>query len=230
MSSHTNTARFNTRLTDEYDFASLPYLKLSSKTIKSVPYINVCDSDLFITPNNLNFNYYTPQEFCNNANIQECLLPSNYLSTLHSNIRSLGANRDQLTSMVSELSHQFSVIGLSETKHRFDRASLLNTEIPGYTFVSQPSMSNAGGVGFFIQNKLKFIKRDEISITTNGFEALWIELIDKSKRNFLCAVIYRHLHGNISIFMDYLNSTIDKVHRERKHCVIMGDFNIDLLV
>jgi hypothetical protein len=89
-------------------------------------------------------------------------------------------------------------------------------------------MSNAGG-GFFIQHKLKFIKRDEVSITTNGFEALWIELIDKSKRNVLCAVIYRHLHGNISAFMDYLNSTIDRVHRERKHCVIMGDFNIDLL-
>ena len=28
--------------------------------------------------------------------------------------------------------------------------------------------------------------------------------------------------------MDYLNSTIDKIHRERKHCIIMGDFNIDL--
>ena len=36
MSSHTNTARINTRLTDEYDFTSLPYLKLSSKTIKGV--------------------------------------------------------------------------------------------------------------------------------------------------------------------------------------------------
>ncbi len=56
-----------------------------------------------------------------------------------------------------------------------------------------------------------------------------IELIDKSKRNVICAVIYKHLHGNISTFMDYLNSTIDKVHIERKHCVIMGDFNIDLL-
>jgi hypothetical protein len=189
-------------------------LTLSSETIRSVPYVNLCDSDLFIPPNNLNFNYYTPQEFCNNANIQECLLLSNYLSILHSNIRSLGANCDQLTSMVSELNHQFSVIGLSETKHRFDRASLLNTEIPGYTFLSQPSMSNAGGVGFFIQNKLKFIKRDEVSITTNDFEALWIELIDKSKRNVICAVIYRHQHGNISTFMDYLNSTIDKVHRD----------------
>ena len=40
MSSHTNTARINTRLTDEYDFTSLPYLKLSSKTIKVAPYIS----------------------------------------------------------------------------------------------------------------------------------------------------------------------------------------------
>lgn len=41
--------------------------------------------------------------------------------------------------------------------------------------------------------------------------------------------LYRHPHGNISTFMDYLNSTIEKVHRERKHCIVMGDLNIDLL-
>ena len=29
--------------------------------------------------------------------------------------------------------------------------------------------------------------------------------------------------------MDYINSDIEKIHRERKYCVIMGDFNIDLL-
>lgn len=127
------------------------------------------DSDLFITSNNINFNYYTPQEFHKNANIQECLLLSNCLSILHSNIRSLGANNDQLVGMVSELGHEFSVIDLSEIKYRFEQASLLNTEIPGYTFLSQPSISNAGGVGFFIQNKLKFIKRDEVLITTDGF-------------------------------------------------------------
>ena len=42
----------------------------------------------------------------------------------------------------------FSVIGLSETKIKVNQDPLLNTEILGYDFVSQPTLSNAGGVGF----------------------------------------------------------------------------------
>jgi hypothetical protein len=45
----------------------------------------------------------------------------------------------------------------------------------------------------------------------------------------LCGVIYRHPSGNVEHFMDYLNSTIDKIHRENKYCILMGDFNLDLL-
>ena len=29
--------------------------------------------------------------------------------------------------------------------------------------------------------------------------------------------------------MDYLNSTVEKIHRKKKNCAILGDFNIDLL-
>ena len=46
----------------------------------------------------------------------------------------------------------FSVIGLSETKIKVNQDPSLNTEIPGYVFVSQPTLSNAEGVGFYIRN------------------------------------------------------------------------------
>ena len=29
--------------------------------------------------------------------------------------------------------------------------------------------------------------------------------------------------------MEYLNSSVDKIHRENKICVVMGDFNLDFL-
>ena len=29
--------------------------------------------------------------------------------------------------------------------------------------------------------------------------------------------------------MDYVNSTVEKIHQENKLCLIMGDFNVDLL-
>ena len=39
-----------------------------------------------------------------------------FYSTIHFNIRSLSANHDGLTMLLSDLQHQFDVIGLSETK------------------------------------------------------------------------------------------------------------------
>ena len=57
--------------------------------------------------------------------------------------------------------YSFSVIGLSETKIKAGIDPFLNTNLPGYYFLSQPSMSNAGGVGFYIKDDLSCIKRDD---------------------------------------------------------------------
>ena len=49
------------------------------------------------------------------------------------------------------------------------------------------------------------------------------------QQNLICGIIYRHSNGNLDNFMSYINLTIDQIHRENKLCMIMGDFNIDLL-
>ena len=98
-----------------------------------------------------------------------------------------------------------------------------------YNFVSQPSKTNAGGVGFYIRNHLNYLLRSDISCSYIDFEALWIEIETDSHRNMLCGVLYRHPNGNLENFMSYLNSTSKRIHQESKYCVIMGDFNLDLL-
>ena len=59
--------------------------------------------------------------------------------------------------------------------------------------------------------------------------ALWVEMQNGSQHNMTCGVIYRHPYGNVQNFMDFLNSTIEKIDRENKFCVILKDFNLDLL-
>lgn len=130
MSSHNITRLL------EYDFRSLPYLRPSSGILRSAPYVNFCDSDLLVTPNISNFNYYTPHELRMTTNIQQCVSLNKCLSILHCNIRSLAANYDQLITVILELNDQLSVIGLSETKHTLDQFNLLNTEMKKYRNVS----------------------------------------------------------------------------------------------
>ena len=64
----------------------------------------------------------------------------------------------------------FSVIGISETRLLVGRDQITNTSIPGYTFFSQPSVQEAGGVGLYI--------RDDLCISTGDYECIWIENLE----------------------------------------------------
>ena len=131
--------------------------------------------------------------------------------------------------MLSELYFPFSLIGLTEIKQKIDQPPISNTDLCGYQFLSQPSLSNAGGVAFYINNNLNFNIRPEFTTTADDFEAIWIEVHNNSHSNLLCGIIYRHPNGDLERFIEYVSSTADRINRENKTCVIMGDFNIDLL-
>ena len=127
--------------------------------------------------------------------------------------------------MLEELQQSFSVIGLSETKFKIGQEQIMNNRISGYNFVSQPSHLNAGGTGILIQDKFNFTKRDDLSTSKMEFEALWIEINNNSHRNILCGVIYRHPSSCIETFTDYLQQTIEKIHREKKYCIFRTPCN-----
>ena len=75
---------------------------------------------------------------------------SNNAFFLNCNVRSIQANIHNLINMLSELYFPLSIIGLTETKLKIDQEEILNINIPGYIFLSQPSLSNAGRVGAFV--------------------------------------------------------------------------------
>ena len=59
-----------------------------------------------------------------------------FFSTIHFNIRSLSANHDGLTMLLSDLQHSFDVIDLSETKIKSNCDLTSNIiAIEGYDFV-----------------------------------------------------------------------------------------------
>ena len=68
-----------------------------------------------------------------------------------------------------------------------------------------------------------------INCQLHDFESLWIEIEVQGRSNMLCGIFYRHPNGNVQNFMDNLNVCLQKIHREEKNCIIMGDFNLDLL-
>ena len=209
------------------EMRNLPFLSITS-TVSNIPHLTHVDIDKHLPLDN-DFGYYTTHEFHSNENIIQCLSHDKAFSAMHCNIRSLSANHDNLLNMISELNHNFPLIGLSETKISHYKEPLFNLNIPGYDLISEPSHSNAGGVAFYIKNNLKYITRSQFTKSTNDFEALWIEIDFGNKANLICGLIYRHPSSNLDNFMDYINPTIETINQENKFCILMGDFNIDLL-
>ena len=93
-------------------------------------------------------------------------------SLLHCNIR----NYDNLVDLINNLNFDFSTIGLSEIKFQVGKNIYSNTSINNYSFLSQPSLSAAGGVGFYINNKMKFSERDDLNTTSNSYESISLKL------------------------------------------------------
>ena len=63
-----------------------------------------------------------------------------------------------------------------------------------------------------------------------GGESTFIEIQFPRKRNLIVGCIYRHPNSDISIreFTDF-NPILQKIPTENKQCVLMGDFNVNLL-
>ena len=134
---------------------SLSRLSICSPLGSDVAHLSNVDADLH-KPTDCNFSYLSTHDFHSNHDIAECFLNGQAFSTIHSNITSLSANYDNLAHMLSELYFPFSIIGLTETKIKDDQAVIMNIDLPGYSLISQPTLSNAGGVSFYVSNRLRF--------------------------------------------------------------------------
>ena len=67
-----------------------------------------------------------------------------------------------------------------------------------------------------------------IKTTNEAFQASWIEISFVNEKNNICGILYRQ-HNSPERLQQYFKETIEKFVSSRKHVVIMGDFNIDLL-
>ena len=94
---------------------------------------------------------------------------------------------------------------------------------------TQPTISAAGGVAIYVNNKLDHFERKDLSILHQDFESIWVEMKNKRGKNFLCGCIYRHPNTDISHFIEYMEATLFKINKNKHNVFLMGDFNIDSL-
>ena len=127
--------------------------------------------------NILSCEYYLENGF--NEKIKDHKITNSSFSIMHAYVRSASKNLSKLSNYLTNLSHSFSIIALSETwgkDHSVDRYGIdfYNSE---HRYRSSHS---GGGVSLFIRDSIEYHVRDDLSLQNPFIESLFIE-IDKKK-------------------------------------------------
>ena len=179
-----------------------------------------------------------------NENIAKYTSNTCQLKLLHVNIRSLTKHISNISNMIfNDFRTPLDIICFSETKLEdpeptcsFDsnlidcNLDLDKVQLPGYDFVQNPSMTNAGGTGIYVSQLYTVVKRPDLNIQIEGeCEALFIEIVSESQngKNVIIGSLYRHPHDNFDDFFKAFSSLVEKICR-KYWLIILGDFNIDM--
>ena len=132
------------------------------------------------------------------------------------NIASLDAHIDDLRTVLSRLKPEIDIIGISEHKIKKGKKPSNNIDISGYDeFVFEPTGTTHGGTGFYIKNGYNYIPRNDLNLNSpSHFEAMFVEVILKDRKNLIVGCIYRHPSSDISINGD-LKLHVHRVRQRR---------------
>ena len=74
--------------------------------------------------------------------------------------------------------------------------------LPGYNFTNENSQTQAGGVGAYINNNLKYVQRRDLQFKMHGCEKTWLEILGK-RQKIIIGIVYRHPQYNIDDFLNH---------------------------
>ena len=140
---------------------------------------------------------------------------------------------DDLNTLLSLLKCNFSFISITETRMLRDQESFLDFSMPGYSKVSTPTESTAGGVMLYISNCFAFKPRldlDACLYLPRLLESVFVEIVLPNKPNNIIGVIYRHPCMSLKSFnSEYLKPFLHQLSSENKQLILLDDFNVNLL-
>ena len=146
----------------------------------------------------------------------------------HTNIRSCVQNFKYLLSYLNSLSFRYDIIILTETWLTDDFNDLFN--IPGYNEVSLHRNRNGGGIRVYYYQTITADVCEQFTGIFSTHESLFLKISLKHKLSLIVGCFYRPPSKSVFNFIEYLNELVfvnQTLLKEK--CVLIGDFNIDLL-
>ena len=216
-----------------------------TNTGESMPILSKSDVETFVNSVNSNSKNVVvdsfSQVYCDYVGVNDLPFavneenPNNF-SIFHSNVISLKKNLHLVEDIFKDCLNLPSIIAISETglKGNIDKSSV---SLEGYEFERVDSSYEKGGVGLYIENELDYEVREDLRLKVNTCEDLWVEIKPKKSAcqpkiendPLIVGVIYRHPNTPYRPFLSRLCHLTDKLNKEKKRFMIVGDININYL-
>ena len=182
-------------------------------------------NEIYPDLNDINKNqYYDSKKF------NELKIKNDDFKLFHHNARSLNKNFDQLTAFLSTFKTKFDVLCFTESWLHDSNKKLFHFHNYKSYHSLRPEGIRGGGISIFISNKINNVtKINHLSQSNDVIESLFLDFHIKSKR-FVLGTIYKPTKTRYDIFSNKLVEIISSLSLKSKdECIILGDFNIDLL-
>ena len=124
--------------------------------------------------------------------------------------------------------NMFDILFIGETKLDGSfSASLLNH--PGYRIIRRDRKKGAGGLMAFVRDDLPVYRRRKLE--PDSVESICLDVMDSRKCRFIVYACYRSEKVNKSSeFISSLTSAIELMYKCRQEIILIGDYNLDMLV
>ena len=135
------------------------------------------------------FDFFQKGEYFDISSLNGAVGDQN-LYLLHSNVRSIQKNVDELTNLLTQLKAIPDVLAIMETKPKPDQLHT-NINLEGNTFIHTDSEIHSGGMGFYIKKSLNYKILKDININMAIVQDMWIE-VQTVTDPVVVGVCYRH--------------------------------------
>ena len=152
------------------------------------------------------------------------------ITFLHINARSLHQSFNDIVTLVTREKHNADFIMISETW--LDPSLTANYAIVGYEMIHSIPDNCITGKGSAIYVSKRFFPFckviNNICVKQVEFQSIFLLISVPFKPSFIVATVYRSPSYPVSLFMEYLQDTLDKINILNKPCFWGGDWNINL--
>ena len=92
------------------------------------------------------------------------------------------------------------------------------------------SFNNAGGIVVYIRKNLNYTLTETYYLPLPFCENMWLNININHNTTYVIGIVYRHPHLTETIeFINQLNQILQNITSNAHRCMIVGDFNINLL-